>query len=124
MNLGFALLVTFCGIFIVFLSLVALILLITLFGKVTVALDNRAVRPKKAKEGEAIETEELASAFQAPLAAPASLQNNDVIAAITAAVYILGEKKGKTYAVRSVRPAVSGQNPWAAAGLRNNVRPF
>ena len=51
--------------------------------------------------------------------------DDDVIAAISAAVMMMYECSGKTPIIRSIRPAVkSSRSAWANAGVMNNTRSF
>jgi sodium pump decarboxylase gamma subunit len=48
----------------------------------------------------------------------------EVIAAIAAAVSVLGEQNGSVYAIKSVKRALAARPVWASAGLMENTRPF
>lgn len=51
--------------------------------------------------------------------------SGDVVAAISAAIAMIGEKAGKKLFVRRItRSSKRGVNPWAQAGKIDNTRPF
>lgn len=126
--------VTFVGLGVVMLALVLLIIVITIFGKLFEALDGYEQK-KKAKE--AAEKAPRPSAVKAappapaPKAAPvpAAVQEDEgeIIAAIMAAIAMMGEADGTVYQIRSVKPAggvSAGRSAWAMDGRRQNVAPF
>ena len=54
-----------------------------------------------------------------------SSEDEDVVAAISAAVMMMYEGTGKTPVIRSIRPANKGvRSAWGMAGVMNNTRPF
>ena len=101
MDLGFDVVVTITGIVLVFAILVLLMAIITLEGKIFDAMNG-----KKA-------------AAQAP-AAPQVEQGipADVVAAIMAAIYSMGNGK---YVLKAVR---RGKNGWGKAGVNDTTAPF
>lgn len=112
--------VVIAGIVIVMLVLILLILIFKGFGK-AVSRGN--------KSGENDAPQAPASVSQAVQAAPApapSVQNGisgEIVAAIAAAVY--AAEGGKQVVIRSIRVKnVSGRNPWAAAAIADNTKPF
>ena len=115
MDLGFDVVVTITGIVLVFLILVLLMAIITLEGKI---FDSMNAKKKAAK-----------TAAQAPAAKPAAAQAPaapqveqgipaDVVAAIMAAIYSMGNGK---YVLKAVR---RGKNGWGKAGVNDTTAPF
>lgn len=126
--------VTLAGLGIVFACLVILVFVIFLFGKIFDAI-NKAAKAKEAAETAkqapkaAAVPKPAAAAAAAP--APAAVSDTDedeVVAVIAAAIAAMGAADGKTYAVRSVRPAANGgfngRSAWAMDGRRQNTMPF
>ena len=97
MDLGFDVVVTITGIVLVFAILVLLMAIITLEGKIFDAMNG-----KKA-----------AAAPQVEQGIPA-----DVVAAIMAAIYSMGNGK---YVLKAVR---RGKNGWGKAGVNDTTAPF
>ena len=115
MDLGFDVVVTITGIVLVFLILVLLMAIITLEGKI---FDSMNAKKKAAK-----------TAAQAPAAKPAAAQAPaapqveqgipaDVVAAIMAAIYSMGNGK---YVLKAVR---RGKNGWGKAGVNDTTAPY
>lgn len=112
--------VTICGLAIVFGTLILLVILISLFGKLMDAMNRKA---KKAT---------AAAPLPVPPPAPtasvkdAAGDDDELIAVISAAVSAMYDASGRRFAVKSVRPARrAGERPaWATAGLRDNTRSF
>ena len=106
MDLGFDVVVTITGIVLVFAILVLLMAIITLEGKIFDAMNGKKAAAK-------------AAAAQAP-AAPQVEQGipADVVAAIMAAIYSMGNGK---YVLKAVR---RGKNGWGKAGVNDTTAPF
>ena len=110
MNLGSDVVITITGIVLVFAILVLLMLIITL-----------AAKKKAAKE---IAAPKAAAKPAAPMqqAAPAPVVEEgipgDVVAAIMAAIYAMGNGK---YTLKAVRRAANG---WSKAGVNDTTAPF
>ena len=123
------LLITLSGILIVFVVLLLLVFIFTAFGKLMSNAggkkkEEKKVRAEKAKPSKpAVAAAEIKKA-----AAPAPAVENgipgSVIAAIAAAIAVMGEADGNAYTVRSVRRERSSRSVWAAAGIIENTRPF
>lgn len=122
MDSGYIAAVTFTGLVVVFLALILLVAFLYLMGKVF----NR--KPKSTNGSDATtkkEAKPAAPAATAPTAAP--MEDDAVVAAICAAVSMMGAADGTTYAVKSIRPAKNrpaGRPAWYMAGLRDNTTPF
>lgn len=116
--------VVITGLVVVFLALVLLIIFVSLFGKVFSGMENK--NKKKATDTPAVNVTK-----PAPVPAPAAVSaedDNEVIAVISAAVAMMAAKDGKNYAVKSIKRTVNKRrqsgSAWAAAGQRENTRPF
>ncbi len=124
--------VTLAGFGIVFAALVILVFVIFLFGKIFDAINQN----KKTKEAsKAAQNAPKAAPAKAAPAAPAKAapaastsDEDEVIAAIMAAVAMMSAADGKAYKVRSIKPAAAsrldGRAAWAMDGRRQNVMPF
>lgn len=124
------------GISIVMGTLILLIIVFYLFGFVVShmvdASQKRAAKKaekKKAKNLQA-KAENIAPAVQtpAPVAPKAELDvqqgiNEEIVAAISAAVYSMEGADSKIVSIRRKNP-VTGRNPWAQAAVIDNTKPF
>lgn len=121
-NLDVGVLVTICGIAIVFMVLAILIIAITVFGKIM----SSGGKVKKVKPTvEAAPTVKTAPAAVPAVPAASSEDECELIAVIAAAVDAMYAGSGKKAIIRNIRPAVSGgRSAWASAGLAQNVRSF
>ena len=118
MGLGFDVVVTLTGIVLVFLILVLLMAIITLEGKI---FDSLAAKKKAAKEpAKAPAAKPAAPVQQAAAPAPQVEEGipGDVVAAIMAAIYAMGNGK---YTLKAVR---RGTNGWGKAGVNDTTAPF
>ena len=116
MDLGYDVIVTITGIVLVFLILVLLMAIITLEGKIFDAMNGKKAAAKAAPT---VAAKPAAAAAQAP-AAPQVEQGipADVVAAIMAAIYSMGNGK---YVLKAVR---RGKNGWGKAGVNDTTAPF
>ncbi len=68
------------------------------------------------------------AASPAPAKAPASEDDDEVVAVISAVVAAMSAADGKQYKIRSVKPVTrgggSGRSAWAQAGIHDATRPF
>ena len=129
--------VVVAGFLVVLLILTILIIVFSLFSKTMSKTQNKKGKKKVEK---AIMTEDLKvvspftatnSAPAAPVAANASspqLQqgvSEEIVAAISAAVYML---EGENAVVTSIKPMrknpINTRNPWAMAAITQNTKPF
>lgn len=111
--------VTLSGLAIVFSMLIFLVLVLTIFGAIVGSFS------KKDKAVKTV-TKSLPDVKPtAPVVSVAADSEEEVIAAISAAVMMLYEGSGKTPVIRSIRPAQKGvRSAWGMAGVMNNTRPF
>lgn len=111
--------VVIAGIVIVMLVLILLILIFKGFGK-AVSKGEKAGNDKNTAV-------QIAAPAPAVSSAPAPVVQSgisgEIVAAIAAAVY--AAEGGKQVTIRSIRVRnVPGRNPWAAAAIADNTRPF
>ena len=114
--------VTLSGMLIVFSMLILLVVIISVFGFIIIG----AVRSKKEKKIDVpkVEKTENPTNLVKPIDSNSS-EDEEVIAAISAAVMMMYEGTGKTPVIRSIRPAQKGvRSAWGMAGIMNNTRPF
>ena len=122
MDLGYDVIVTLTGIVLVFLILVLLMAIITLEGKIFDAMNGKKAAAKAASAA----AKPAAPVKQAAAPAPAKAQApqveagipGDVVAAIMAAIYSMGNGK---YVLKAVR---RGNNGWGKAGVNDTTAPF
>ena len=118
MDLGYDVIVTITGIVLVFLILVLLMAIITLEGKI---FDGKKAAAKAASVAKpAAPVKQAAAPAPAKAAAPQVEAGipGDVVAAIMAAIYSMGNGK---YVLKAVR---RGKNGWGKAGVNDTTAPF
>ena len=123
MDLGYDVIVTITGIVLVFLILVLLMAIITLEGKIFDAMNGKKAAAKaapKAAAKPAAPVKQAAAPAPAKAAAPQVEAGipGDVVAAIMAAIYSMGNGK---YVLKAVR---RGKNGWGKAGVNDTTAPF
>jgi Na+-transporting methylmalonyl-CoA/oxaloacetate decarboxylase gamma subunit len=107
-----------------------LVIIIFLFGKIFDIINQKAAQAKSADA--ANQAPKVSAPRSVPAAAPApavpaATDDDEVIAVISAAIAMMSEADGKTYQVRSIKPAaggLGGRTAWAMDGRRQNVMPF
>ena len=129
--MGFAGLVTFTGLAIVFGVLVLLILIFKLFGFIMSSSEKRKKEKAKVKlrikDRERVKKAEE-STKDAAVSAPAPSEptydgiSDEVVAVISAAV--AAYSGGKIRSIRKSKNKTSGRSAWANAGIADNTRPF
>ena len=116
--------VALCGIAIVFLMLVLLVACIAIFGKIM----NNANAAAKPMVSKAPKSERNVNLTQAPVANNTNISSNvdeEVIAAIAAAVGYLYSGSDIKPVIRAIRPNSKAQrSAWANAGVIQNTRAF
>lgn len=118
------------GVVVVFCMLLVLILAIKLIGSVFGSMGKNAEEKKAAKAEKAAAKAAAAAKKAAPVAkaAPAPAATADqggVIAAISAAVYMmLGHGNFKIKSVKKAEGGRRNRNAWKMAGMQDNTRPF
>ena len=125
--------VVITGISVVFMGLIILILLVTLYGKIFEGINKSAEAKAKAKaeaeaaaKAKAAETEVKAEPAPTPAPAPAVEDGieEEVVAAIMGALSVMYEGSGKKPVLKGVKAAKPRRSAWSAAGIMDNTRPF
>ncbi|WP_294489461.1 OadG family transporter subunit [uncultured Ruminococcus sp.] len=124
--------VVITGISVVFIGLIILILLVTLYGKIFEGINKSAEAKAKAKaeaEAKAKAVEAKAEVKAAPAApAPAPVVEDgieeEVVAAIMGALSAMYAGSGKKPVLKGVKAAKPRRSAWSAAGVMENTRPF
>lgn len=113
----------FAGFIIVFAVLILLILIVKGYSILVQRITDSAKKRKEKKQ--AIQTVDLPPTPVVEKIEATEDENGiseEIVAVIAAAVdYIYGEKSHK---IKSVKRTKSARSAWAAAGLRENTRPF
>ncbi len=125
MDLGYDVIVTLTGIVLVFLILVLLMLIIMLEGRIFKAIDEKKNPPRakaSAPAPKAAKPEVKAAQAQPAQQPVPEVQQGipgEVVAAIAAAIYAMGNGK---YQLRAVRRA--DRSNWGKAGVSDTTAPF
>ncbi len=114
--------VVITGISVVFMGLIILILLVTLYGKIFESINKSAEAKAKAKA----EAEVKETPAPAPTPAPAVEDGieEEVVAAIMGALSAMYAGSGKKPVLKGVKAAKPRRSAWSAAGIMDNTRPF
>ncbi len=113
--------VVITGLVIVFAMLLFFVILFGGFGKLMNAATNSRKTNKKASEVADVPT---ATAKTTHVTSTA-IDDDELIAVISAAVYAMYEGSGKRPIIRTIRPATcNGKSNWAMAGVYNNIKSF
>lgn len=118
--------VVITGIVVVFIGLVLLILLVSIYGKIFDVINSRAAR----KAEEAKKDAEAAKAATKPepvkVAAPVVEDGieEETVAVIMAAISAMSSAEGKKLVLKSVKTAKPQRPAWSTAGIIDNTRPF
>lgn len=120
--------VVITGLAVVFIGLILLILLVTLYGKIFEAINNKSAAKAKAK-AEAMVKKTPAPVKAAPAPAPAAPVIEDgieeeTVAVIMAAIYAMSAQTGRKMVLKSVKTAKPQRPAWSTAGIVDNTRPF
>ena len=114
------------GLCVVFIALVLLILLVSVYGKIFDAINNRAAR--KAEEAKKAAEVEKAAAKPEPVKAAAPVVEDGIeeetVAVIMAAISAMSSAEGKKLVLKSVKTAKPQRPAWSTAGIIDNTRPF
>ena len=115
---------TFSGVAIVFGMLLILVIMIAVFGLFAKVGNGKSV--KKAKPEKALKVKKVAepSPSKSAVNTLSNVDDDEVIAVISAAVAMMYEGTGKKAVIRSIRTSSAGRSAWANAGIRDNVRAF
>lgn len=118
--------VVITGIVVVFIGLILLILLVSIYGKIFDVINSRAAR----KAEEAKKAAEAAKAATKPepvkVAAPVVEDGieEETVAVIMAAISAMSSAEGKKLVLKSVKTAKPQRPAWSTAGIIDNTRPF
>lgn len=125
--------VTLSGILIVFFMLILLVLVMVVFGAVMSRVSGKPKKEKAPKQKKKnrdatvakAETKQENDEVIAAISAAVMMMDEEVVAAISAAVNMMYEGTGVSPIIRSIKPSVKQKrSAWATAGLLNNTRPF
>lgn len=132
-NLGLSITVLITGMVVVFIMLILLIWIIKIYSTIVHKATGKGkgssakgenVKKKEEKPQQA----QPMKAAKLPVAQPAPAVEQgipgEVVAAIAAAVAVMGASSGARYSLRSVKRSVSSRPVWSTAGLMENTRPF
>ena len=115
--------VVITGIVVVFIGLVLLILLVSIYGKIFDVINSRAAR--KAEEAKKAAK---AVAKPEPIKAVAPVVEDGIeeetVAVIMAAISAMSSAEGKKLVLKSVKTAKPQRPAWSTAGIIDNTRPF
>lgn len=118
--------VVITGIVVVFIGLVLLILLVSIYGKIFDVINSRAAR--KAEEAKKAAEAAKAVAKPEPIKAAAPVVEDDIeeetVAVIMAAISAMSSAEGKKLVLKSVKTAKPQRPAWSTAGIIDNTRPF
>ena len=114
------------GTVVVFIGLVLLILLVSIYGKIFDVINNRAAR--KAEEAKKAAEAEKAAAKPEPVKVAAPVVEDGIeeetVAVIMAAISAMSSAEGKKLVLKSVKTAKPQRPAWSTAGIIDNTRPF
>lgn len=121
--------VVITGIVVVFIGLIILILLVSVYGSIFDSLNRKKAEKQKAElEAKARENAPTQKAAPMPAeTAPPVIEDGieeEIVAVITAAIAAMSAGSGKKLMLRSISTAKGSRNAWAAAGIAENTRPF
>ena len=116
-KLGFAFLIMLIGLMIVFFGLIILICLIKLMSIIVGALTGKKKEQAAPAPAPVVVPEPVAEAA----AEETGLENDELIAVITAALAAFNKDGNKTLVVRSVRRAAAKPPAWAKAGRADQL---
>ncbi|WP_456033276.1 OadG family transporter subunit [Ruminococcus sp.] len=118
--------VVITGIVVVFIGLVLLILLVSIYGKIFDVINSRAAR--KAEEAKKATEAAKAAAKPEPVKVAAPVVEDGIeeetVAVIMAAISAMSSAEGKKLVLKSVKTAKPQRPAWSTAGIIDNTRPF
>ena len=103
--------VVITGIVVVFIGLVLLILLVSIYGKIFDVINSRAAR--KAEEAKKAAAPVVEDGIE-----------EETVAVIMAAISAMSSAEGKKLVLKSVKTAKPQRPAWSTAGIIDNTRPF
>lgn len=118
--------VVITGIVVVFIGLVLLILLVSIYGKIFDVINSRAAR--KAEEAKKAAEAAKAATKPEPVKVVAPVVEDGIeeetVAVIMAAISAMSSAEGKKLVLKSVKTAKPQRPAWSTAGIIDNTRPF
>ncbi len=121
MEMSYVWAVVITGLVVVFLGLVLLIAFISIVGKIFTAID-------KAKKNKTVESPSTGTVVTPSVKETAPVSNDtEVVAAIAAAIAMMGIADNTTYKIKSIKAANNARpsrNAWAMAGLNESTSAF
>lgn len=121
MELSEVIAITITGLVVVFLGLVILIAFISIVGKIFTAID-------KSKKNKSVENPSKDTILKPSIKKDIEVSDDtDVVAAIAAAVVMMGIADNTTYKIKSIKAANNAhpsRNAWAMAGLNESTSSF
>lgn len=118
--------VVITGLVVVFIGLVLLILLVSIYGKLFDVINDRAAR--KAEEAKKAAEAAKAVAKPEPIKTSAPVVEDGIeeetVAVIMAAISAMSSAEGKKLVLKSVKTAKPQRPAWSTAGIIDNTRPF
>lgn len=118
--------VVITGIVVVFIGLILLILLVSIYGKIFDVINSRAAR--KAEEAKKAAEAAKAAAKPEPVKVAAPVVEDGIeeetVAVIMAAISAMSSAEGKKLVLKSVKTAKPQRPAWSTAGIIDNTRPF
>lgn len=118
--------VVITGIVVVFIGLVLLILLVSIYGKIFDVINSRAAR--KAEEAKKAAEASKAATKPEPVKVAAPVVEDGIeeetVAVIMAAISAMSSAEGKKLVLKSVKTAKPQRPAWSTAGIIDNTRPF
>lgn len=118
--------VVITGIVVVFIGLVLLILLVSIYGKIFDVINSRAARKAEEAKKAAEAAKAVAKPEPAKVAAPVVEDGieEETVAVIMAAISAMSSAEGKKLVLKSVKTAKPQRPAWSTAGIIDNTRPF
>jgi sodium pump decarboxylase gamma subunit len=118
--------VVITGISVVFIGLILLIILVSIYGKIFEVINKKAADKAKAKaeaaKAAAKKPEPAKSAAPAPVVEDGI--EEETVAVIMAAISAMSASTGKKMVLKSVKTAKPQRPAWSTAGIIENTRPF
>ena len=115
--------VTITGIVLVFSMLVALVLILMLFGKISETL-QKAADKKNQKAKEEVIASLINDEDDVVVITDDNINTDEIVAVISAAVSSMYFGTGKKPVVKSISKSVARRSAWANAGISQNTRTF
>lgn len=118
--------VVITGLVVVFIGLILLILLVSIYGKIFDVINSRAARKAEEAKKAAEAAKAVAKPEPAKVAAPVVEDGieEETVAVIMAAISAMSSAEGKKLVLKSVNTAKPQRPAWSTAGIIDNTRPF